>query len=608
VGALIYPKDKAENLRFRAEILTLADGDEKWARNLYKICSEDILFWFNVFVWTFDPRTVQKNEPFITFPFQDEHILGLNEDIENQENNFTDKSRDEGATWMACGVILYRWLFKTGEDFLLGSRVEDLVDKPNDISTLFGKVRYALEHLPSWMTPEGWEDKKKYSSYMRLTNPENRCNIFGAATSPNFGRGGRYRAILFDEFSVWENADQAWRAASDATRCKMALGTPHGEGGKFAELRRTDEIRKKYHLMWWKHPFKVGTSKGHLEKVMRGQVRNKVLGYTVQIGKGDAPDGCYVDQYGKIHSEWYDRQCDERDATDVAENLDCDYLTTGRPVFDTLKCKEKLNKSESPKFVGDLIWKVSPDFDTQTGYCKNIEQLRVEFVPNNNGVLRVWEKPLEEWENGYCISADVAEGLEQGDYDSAAVLKRFDEFPRVVADIHIKLKTFEYAEVLCKLAVWYGNCIIAPERNGAMGGSLVEQLFKLYNKIYHKEIFTKGYASRTDKLGWETHAGTKGQIIGNLSKMISNDMFIDPDEGFWNETLTFVNNDGTLEAQGKSKGEKCFDDRVMCRAILLWINTQLPLPIRKFKREELQGWRKMQYQRSKEQSLVGWVI
>ena len=614
---MIYPKDKTENIVYRAKVLTLCDippkesdpGYEeakKWATKVLKICSDDILFWFNVFCWTFDTRTEGKNEPFITFDFQDEYILALNEAIERGENVFTDKSRDMGVTWMVCGVFLWRWLFKEGEDFLLGSRVEDLVDKPNDVSTLFGKIRYALELLPVWMTPQGWEEsKKKYNSYMRLVNPQKRCAIFGAATSPNFGRGGRYKAILYDELEAWESADEAWISGADATRCKIAVGTPKGEGGKFAELHRGDEVLRKYHLLWHRHPHKIGTSKSHLEKVLRGEVRNKVENYVVGLSSDPAPEGCYVDQYGKIHSEWYDNECLLRSATDIAENLDCDYLTTGRPVFDTLKCKEGLNRSKEPQFIGDLIWKVSPVFDAQSGHCKNVNQLAVEFVPNNNGLLKVWEKPEDSYENGYCMAADVAEGLEQGDYDSGAVLKRYDK-QEVVCSTHCHLKTFEYAELLAKMAVWYGGCYIAPERNGAMGGALVEQLFKIYNRLYHKDVFSKGYATRTDKIGWETHQGTKGQIIGNLSKLISNDGFKDPDEGFWKETLTFINNDGKLEAQGKSEGQKCYDDRVMCRAILLWISGQLPLPYIKQKITPLTGWRKRVWE-NKEQSLVGWV-
>jgi hypothetical protein len=327
---------------------------------------------------------------------------------------------------------------------------------------------------------------------------------------------------------------------------------------------------------------KAVTSPEYLEKVR----------HTLHADQSLAPKGCFVDKNGKIHSEWYDREVSQRNKEDVAENLDIDYLTSGNPVFDTEICNLRKMQSKPPMKTGELMWKIAPVFSSE-GQCINWDQLSVEFVDNSNGVVSVWEEPISGWNHGYCISADVAEGLEQGDYDSAGVLKRFDcEKPTKVCTIHSKQKTFEYAETLAKLGVWYGKAVIAPERNNTMGGAVIEQLFRVYRNIYFKEIFTKGYPTRTDKLGWDTTSGTKGQIIGNLSKMISTEAFIDSDEGFWNETLTFVNNDGTLEAQGKSKGQKCYDDRVMMTAILLWVNGQIPLPnpIRIKKKNE--GWRK----------------
>jgi hypothetical protein len=142
-----------------------------------------------------------------------------------------------------------------------------------------------------------------------------------------------------------------------------------------------------------------------------------------------------------------------------------------------------------------------------------------------------------------------------------------------------------------------------------MGGAVLEQLFKIYRKIYHAEVFTKGYAKRTDKLGWETTGGTKGQIIGNLSKHISQNLWKDPDEYFWSECLTYVKNDGKMEAQGKSDGNKCYDDRVMDRAILLWINTMLPLPTIKRKVIKYIGWRKSWNEENNDpKRLVRWVV
>jgi hypothetical protein len=100
---------------------------------------------------------------------------------------------------------------------------------------------------------------------------------------------------------------------------------------------------------------------------------------------------------------------------------------------------------------------------------------------------------------------------------------------------------------------------------------------------------------------------TKPVIIGNLSKAISNDEYEDKDEEFWKETLTYVHNDGVMEAQGKSAGQKCYDDRIMDTAILLWIHTQLPLPTRKFDRKPLRGWRR-EWEQSRKGNLIRFAV
>jgi hypothetical protein len=240
--------------------------------------------------------------------------------------------------------------------------------------------------------------------------------------------------------------------------------------------------------------------------------------------------------------------------------------------------------------------------------------LAVEFVPNVNGIYKVWEHPIAGYDNGYCISADVAEGLEQGDYNSASAFRRFpkpnqsllDFKPTKVVTLHCKLKTFEYAEELAKFGVYMGYAWVAPERTG-LGLSVVDQLFKYYSKIFHKEIMSKGYPERTDRLGWDTNSQTKGHVISNLSKHISEDTYEDNDKDFWNETLTFVNNDGTLEAQGKSQGQKCYDDRVMDTAIGLWIHKELPNAVKKEQYKPLPKWKK-EFLNMEEKGLIRFAV
>ena len=607
-----YPKDIRQNLIFRNELVLACIEKPELASAIKSEFEKDILFAFNVFFWTHDTRTKEKDLPFVTYGFQDEAILKLNEAIERGENVFVDKSRDMGATYIVLYTFLWRWLTKKGELFRLGSRKEQFVDQAGDMDTHFEKIRYCLGRLPKFLMPKGF-DKKKHSNTMRLLNPELKSTFIGEATNANFGRGGRNKAILFDEFQSWENDQAAWRAATDATPCKVALGTPQGSGNKFAELARTSEIKNKIRLMWHKHPRKVGITESHIKDIEKGEVFDRVGKYTVVAKEINYESGLYVDQFGKIRSNWYDRQHLEREADDIAENIDCSYLTTGNPVFDVLICDQRLRDCKEPIEIGNLYWKVKPVYD-EFGNVVNKDQLEVGFLKNYAGLYKIWEHPVGDWQDGYCISADVAEGLEQGDFNSASCLRRFpkqgqhteDFKPKVVATLHGHVRPEEYREELWKFAVYYKMAWLAPERTG-LGLSVITGLVEVYQKLYHKEVITKGYAETTDKIGWDTsNHNVKKLICTNLSKLISHNGFEDLDEGFWKETFTFVNDDGKYEAQGKSRGEKCFDDRVMDRAILLYVNENLPAPYRKPEEETYLG-RPMRSRQRQVNSLVGWI-
>lgn len=594
-----YPKTLDENLRFRYNLQIHCEGDPITAQLARITFANDILFAFNAIFYAYQPEHPLKDRPILTHPFQDDAILRINECIERGEHLFVDKSREMLATYMVILVFFWRFLTKPSEQYLLGSEKEIKVDRPGDMSSLFEKLRYQMQRLPFYLQPVGWNDKK-HSTFMKMINPANGSAITGESTNRDFARSGRYSAILYDEFSTWDMAEEAWRSGSDATKCKIALGTPKGSGNKFAELHRTNEVKNKLHLIWWNNPEKAITGESYRERIkVKGDLRED---------QGNCPSGCFIDSRGKIRSEWYDRECEHRDPTDIAENLDCSYLTTGNPVFDTVICDLNLREMvRDPLKIGNLNWKIRPVFD-ENGMVMNLDALEVEFVPNINGMVKIWEEPEDGWENGYAIGADVAEGLEQGDYDSAFVLKRTETL-KCVATLRTHIKTFEYAEELAKLAIYYCRACLAIERTG-LGLSVVDQIFPLYHNLFYKQIMTKGYPERTDKIGWDTNSLTKPQIISNLSRAISQKEFNCPDKVFWQETLTFVNNDGKLEAQGKSRGERTYDDVVMSTAITLWVHNEIPPAIRKKFTPKLVGWRRTWGGNSniKQRQLIGFGV
>ena len=176
--------------------------------------------------------------PFITYGFQDDAITSLNDAISIGRDVFIDKSRDMGATWLVLGTFTWRFLTQMGEEFRVGSRKEDFVDKVGDMGSLFEKMRYLLNRLPWFLLPQGF-DAKRDMPYMKIVNKDLGSAVIGEATNENFARGDRKKAVLFDEFQTWEKGDEAWRSASDATPCKIALGTPQGEDTAFAKIRIT---------------------------------------------------------------------------------------------------------------------------------------------------------------------------------------------------------------------------------------------------------------------------------------------------------------------------------------------------------------------------------
>lgn len=262
-----YPRDLLENKRYRAKIKLRCDQSNSKKRAearafYYQKCKEDILFFFNVFLWTYDPRLdgVKCHLPFITYEFQDEYLLGLEEAYKNGKDHLTEKSRDMGASWMVLGWMFWHWLFDPSFQGLVGSRKEDLVDN-GQLDSLFGKFDYMVDRLPKWMAGEEYyENKKSFRSHMKLVNPRNKNALLGESANRDFSRQGRYSAILLDEFAFWEHGSNVWKATGDSTKSRIVVSTSDGMGNKFYELVKgiqKGELKiKKARLHWKLHPLK----------------------------------------------------------------------------------------------------------------------------------------------------------------------------------------------------------------------------------------------------------------------------------------------------------------------------------------------------------------
>ncbi len=192
------------------------------------------MFFFEHFLYTFNPKVTPSNLPFDPFPFQKELIHEIVAAIEGGYDIFIDKTREMGVTYTVLGVLLWFWKYKDASNFLVGSRKQDIVDNvggksvgevTNKEESLFGKLDYMLDRIPQLAKPTNFTPDT-HRTYMSLRNPELGNVIGGESANANFSRGGRQRAILLDEFAFWDNDDAAWGSTADTTNCRIVVTTP----------------------------------------------------------------------------------------------------------------------------------------------------------------------------------------------------------------------------------------------------------------------------------------------------------------------------------------------------------------------------------------------
>ena len=317
-GKLIW-----ENLRERMILRQTMQENKDVADAEVRLSLMDIERFFEMHAWTHEPRpgmlkmygTTNPAIPFLLFPKQKEIVHKLVDAIQNGESKLIEKSRDVGVSWLVVTVFLWFWLQKQGgNDFLLGSRKFEYVDKKGAQDTLFQKFRYNIYNIENAFLPEGW-DANNNDNIGLITNPETGSFIRAEANNANFATSGRYKAILLDEFSKWEETDtQAWTSTADSSPCRIPVSTPWGMGRKFAQLRFSGAIDVvTFH--WKDHPLKAAGLEYGQHPIFR-EKKNVPL------------------------SDWYFQECEKRKDNareNIGQELDIDYLTSGKPYFNNLQ-------------------------------------------------------------------------------------------------------------------------------------------------------------------------------------------------------------------------------------------------------------------------------
>ena len=187
------------------------------------------------------------------------------------------------------------------------------------------------------------------------------------------------------------------------------------------------------------------------------------------------------------------------------------------------------------------------------------------FVAQKDGRLVVFKKKKPAGQGNYVIGADIAEGLEKGDFSCAQVIDH--NTCEQVAVWHGKVPPEEFALILIELGKYYNYAWLLPERN-FHGFAVVNRIRdQKYPRLYCDDNpdLRIDKVKEQNKYGWETNARTKPIMVQDLGEFLSQGHVKINDPNTWDEIQTYV-----YLPNGKTGAMKgCFDDRAVALMIAL---------------------------------------
>lgn len=193
-----------------------------------------------------------------------------------------------------------------------------------------------------------------------------------------------------------------------------------------------------------------------------------------------------------------------------------------------------------------------------------------EVVARHDGRFHVWEEP--DPMRSYVVGADVAEGLEHGDWSCVKVADHHtgEEVALWHGDIHPS----DLGKLTAAIGKRYNNAWLGVERNNH-GLTTITKLQELeYPRLYVEYAVDTPGAKPRKRYGWMTTTKTKPMMVDTLTLLVAQEPESIRDKETFREMLYFEKHeDGKYGAQeGKN------DDRLMASAIARELRKRLPTP------------------------------
>ena len=424
---------------------------------------------------------------FNTFNYQDD----LLNDFNDYRFNIINKGRQLGISTLTAGYIVWMMLFHRDKSILV------MATKFETAGNLVRKVKSIMKNLPDWIRIASITTDNRTSFEL-----SNGSTIKAASTSGDAGRSEALSLLVLDEAAHIDGLEDLWTGLyptlSTGGRC-IAISTPNGVGNWFHKTcigAETNENNFKLTtLMWDVHP--------------------------------------------ERDEEWFKKETRNMSRRQIAQELECNFNTSGETVIDPDALAWIDGNVTEPKY--------------KTAFDRN---------------FWIWEE--YDPASGYLLTADVARG-DGADYSTFHIIKL--ETLQIIGEYQGRPAPDMFANMLNQIGREFGNAMMVIENN-SIGYTVLDKLIDYaYPNIYYSVKSTHEYIEQhlaehrnSAVPGFTTSSKTRPLVVAKLEEFIRNKLITSYSSRLANEFRTFIWTNGKPQAL---KGYN--DDLVMALAIACWV-------------------------------------
>lgn len=430
------------------------------------------------------------------------------------------KARQIGWSTLMAGIALWLIYFHSDKYIIMLSRTE------REAVKLLQKSKYGYKHMPDWMKGRGPSQVGSSAGNMLRMTFDNDSQLESLPSNSDPARGESVYMVIVDEWAFLPNQEEAWASiepVADVGGRVIGLSTASGSGNFFHDfwVRATTGVTDFKPLFF---PWAANTDR----------------------------DQQWYETKKRTMTEWQLHQEYPRSAEEA-------FIKSGNPVFDTDQLA--LMPTYHP-LIGYLdSARIQSDIELFGGQLVAGDKIP-DFHQNQDGPFHRWQKP--EPTHKYVLGADVAEGLEHGDFSAAHVIDITEGL--VVAKWRGHIHPEDFAREIYRIGHYYNSALVGVETNNH-GLTTITALNRWnYPYLYYRHTYDERNMRKSPKLGWYTSAKTKPFMIDELITALRPLSDGEYDLRLWDdetvgELKTFIRNpDGSMNGSP-------FDDQVISLAI-----------------------------------------